>query len=91
MNLSKSDIITKIQLEVLLNELKLNQEQFIDMWILCGWDYTDSIPGVGPMKSYDLIQKYGWIEDISKNFIVIFLVKHLNTILPKKSQNDQGL
>ena len=64
MNLSKSDKISKINLEVLLKELNLNYDQFVDVCILCGCDYTDSIPGIGPMKSYDLIQKYKQIENI---------------------------
>lgn len=40
--------------------LNLTQEQFVDMCILCGCDYTKSrgLPTVGPAKALTLIQKH---------------------------------
>lgn len=51
----------------ILEELELNKEQFIDMCILLGCDYSDTISGIGMKRSYDLIKKYGSIEEIIKN------------------------
>jgi 5'-3' exonuclease len=36
------------------------------MCILCGTDYSSSIPGIGPMKAYKYIKMYGSIENIGK-------------------------
>ena len=52
----------------ILTNLNLNQDQFIDLCILCGCDYTTKIMGMGPITAYKLITKYGNIEEIlSKN------------------------
>lgn len=37
-------------------------DQFIDLCILCGCDYTSNIRGIGPVKALSLIQKHGTIE-----------------------------
>ena len=41
--------------------------QFIDICILLGCDYTETISGVGVKKVWDLITKYGSIEELIKN------------------------
>jgi flap endonuclease-1 len=53
-----------INLEMILSEMEINMDQFIDLCILLGCDYTDSIDGVGLKKAYDLIKKYKNIEMI---------------------------
>jgi len=58
--------IVEINLQAALEGLKLNQEQFIDLCILCGCDYADSIKGIGPVKALKLIQDYGCIEEALK-------------------------
>ena len=35
----------------MLEELQLTRDQFIDLCILCGCDYTDKIPGIGPVRA----------------------------------------
>lgn len=47
-----------------LEELQLTRDQFIDLCILCGCDYTDKIPGIGPVRALQLIQKHGSIEAV---------------------------
>ena len=37
--------IKELNLSKLLGELEISMEQFIDLCILCGCDYTDSIKG----------------------------------------------
>lgn len=53
-----------INLETILSEMGINMDQFIDLCILLGCDYTDSIDGIGLKKAYDLIKKYKNIEMI---------------------------
>lgn len=59
--------IQEIHLKVVLQELNLSQKEFIDLCILMGCDYTDSIRGIGPKKSIELIKNHRSIEDILKN------------------------
>ena len=41
--------------------------QFIDLCILLGCDYCDSIRGIGPKRAYDLVKQYHSIEEILKH------------------------
>ena len=54
-------------LEGILNNLDVTHEQFVDMCILCGCDYTTKINGLGPITAHKLILKYKSIEEILKN------------------------
>ena len=42
-------------------------EQFIDMCILCGCDYTIKINAIGSINAFKLIKKYKSIENIIEN------------------------
>ena len=45
----------------------MTHEQFIDLCILCGCDYTTNIPGVGPVKAFKYISEEGGvIENVIK-------------------------
>ncbi|KAI9908436.1 hypothetical protein PsorP6_003949 [Peronosclerospora sorghi] len=55
--------ILEIRLERALQELELTYEQFVDLCILCGCDYCDSIRGVGPKKAYAGIKEHKNIEN----------------------------
>jgi len=59
--------IKEIHLEKILEESGLSQQEFIDLCILLGCDYCDSIRGIGPKKAIDYIQKSRNIEDILKS------------------------
>jgi flap endonuclease-1 len=61
---SKGEPITQIFLEDLLKELELNLDEFIDLCIMCGCDYCDSIDGVGPMTAYKLIKEHRSIDKV---------------------------
>nr|XP_025843214.1 myelin regulatory factor isoform X6 [Vulpes vulpes] len=56
--------IQEFHLNRILQELGLNQEQFVDLCILLGSDYCESIRGIGPKRAVDLIQKHKSIEEI---------------------------
>jgi flap endonuclease-1 len=57
----------------LLEGLGLTNDEFIDLCILCGCDYCDKIPGIGPKTALKLLKKHHCIEEIVKN---IDLNKH---------------
>lgn len=41
--------------------------QFIDLCILLGCDYCETIRGIGPKRAIELVQQYKCIEEILKN------------------------
>lgn len=53
----------------------MSYDEFIDMCILCGCDYSDTIEGIGPITSYKLMSEHKSIEKV-----IEFL----------KSENDKG-
>jgi len=58
--------IVEIDLEKALAGLQLDMAQFVDLCILCGCDYADSIKGIGPVKALKLVQEHKCIENILK-------------------------
>jgi len=72
-NLSASQAKQKVQpirqycTKTILESLDFTMDQFIDMCILCGCDYTNSIKGIGPKKAYQFIKQHGSIEEIVKH------------------------
>lgn len=63
-----SKFITEIDTEVMLKKFEMDMPMFIDFCILSGCDYTEPIPQVGPITSYNLIKKHKCIEEILKTF-----------------------
>ena len=45
-----------------LEEMDLTYDEFVDFSILCGCDYTCTIPKVGPVSALQIIKKYHTIE-----------------------------
>jgi len=52
-------------LDIILHELEIDYFSFIDLCILCGCDYTTTIPKVGPVNALKLIKKYKSIENFN--------------------------
>lgn len=84
-------------LEGICQDLDLNYSQFLDMCILCGCDYC-KIYGIGPNRSYNIIKKYGNIENsmeyIQKTFTLpneFDYVKVRNIFLGKNAYEKLGL
>ena len=53
-----------VQVIITINQIIV---QFIDMCILCGCDYCETIRGIGQVKAYQFIQKYHTIEKVIEN------------------------
>jgi len=66
----RSKKFTMIKLEKILEKLNLDCNSFLDLCIMCGTDFNDNIPSVGPIRSLDYIEKHKTLENISE---------HLNT------------
>ena len=64
---SKKQPIVEIDLAKALEGLQLTMAQFIDLCILCGCDYCDTIKGIGPKTALKLIQDHGNIEGALKH------------------------
>ena len=60
----RTNEITEIKLTDLLKELEFTHDQFIDLCILCGTDYMDSVKGIGSMTAYKLIKEHKNIENV---------------------------
>lgn len=56
--------ISEIHLETALEGLGMTMDQFIDLCILLGCDYCDSIKGIGPTRAVALIRQHGSIEGV---------------------------
>ncbi|CAH0550260.1 unnamed protein product [Brassicogethes aeneus] len=59
--------IQEIHLDKVLEGFNFTQKEFIDLCILLGCDYTDSIRGIGPKRAFELMKKHKSIDDILKN------------------------
>lgn len=59
--------IKEFYLDRVLKELELNQDEFIDLCILLGCDYCDSIRGIGPKRAMELIRQHKNIEAVIRN------------------------
>ncbi|GMP63585.1 hypothetical protein CsSME_00025217 [Camellia sinensis var. sinensis] len=57
----------EFEVSKVFEELNLTMNQFIDLCILCGCDYCDSIRGIGGQTALKLIRQHGSIENILEN------------------------
>lgn len=64
------------RLDLVLEGLGLNQEEFVDLCIMAGCDFNTNIPRVGIMRSYDLISRYGSIDELPGS-LDISCLKHI--------------
>ena len=58
--------------ETIKSKLRLNENELLDMCILMGTDFNASVYRVGPITSYQYIQKYKNLESIFENNSIIF-------------------
>ncbi|CEP22417.1 K04799 flap endonuclease-1 [Cyberlindnera jadinii] len=60
----RKEPIQEIDVAKVLEALEMDQKQFVDLCILLGCDYCESIRGVGPVSALKLIKEYGTIEGV---------------------------
>jgi flap endonuclease-1 len=59
--------IKEFHLDRILKDLEMDMTQFIDMCILLGCDYCQTIRGIGPKKAVELISTHKSIENVLEN------------------------
>nr|KAG5696623.1 hypothetical protein BaRGS_034084 [Batillaria attramentaria] len=59
--------IKEFYLDRVLSEMNFTMDEFIDLCILLGCDYCESIKGIGPKRAVELIRQYKNIETILKH------------------------
>lgn len=64
---SKKLPVAEYKLSQLLEDLSMNLSEFIDLCILLGCDYCDTIKGIGPKRALALMVKHRSIENIIAN------------------------
>lgn len=64
---SKKIPVMEFEVSKVLEELELTMDQFIDLCILSGCDYCDSIKGIGGQTALKLIRQHSCIENILEN------------------------
>ncbi|MED6131039.1 Elongation of fatty acids protein 2 [Stylosanthes scabra] len=64
---SKKIPVMEFDIAKVLEDLELSMDQFIDLCILSGCDYCESIRGIGGTTALKLIRQHGSIEKILEN------------------------
>ncbi|XP_042437005.1 flap endonuclease 1-A-like isoform X3 [Zingiber officinale] len=64
---SKKTPVMEFEVSKVLEELELTMDQFIDLCILSGCDYCDSIKGIGGQTALKFIRQHSCIENILEN------------------------
>eukprot|EP00897_Mesotaenium_endlicherianum_P005242 jgi/Mesen1/4746/ME000242S03921 len=59
--------VMEFEIDKVLEELQLSMGEFVDMCILCGCDYCDTIRGIGPQTALKLIRQHKSIEAVLEN------------------------
>jgi flap endonuclease-1 len=61
-NFSNKGKVCEVNLDILLEELELTHEQFIELCIILGTDYCSGIKGIGPIQAYNEYKRCGSME-----------------------------
>lgn len=64
--------IKEFHLNKVLEGLELTHEQFIDLCILLGCDYCETIRGIGPKRAIDLIREH-------KSIVISLKIQQIKT------------
>lgn len=65
-NLSNGEF-TIIKLQNILDTLQLDENSWVDLCIMCGTDFNENMPSIGPVRSFNYIKKYKTLEKISEH------------------------
>lgn len=62
-----SPMLKCVKIDKILSTLDISQSLFVDLCIMCGCDYNESIKRLGPVKAFKLLKEHGCIENIPLN------------------------
>jgi flap endonuclease-1 len=57
-----------ISLQKTLEALEITYDSFVDLCIMCGCDFNQNIPKIGPKRSYELIKEYNNIDNLPDQY-----------------------
>jgi flap endonuclease-1 len=83
-SLKRKDIVSILNYNKIIDDFKMNHDQFIEFCILCGCDYCDPIPKIGNITAYKLFKKYHNIHEIIKNTNYKFPENYIETFTQAK-------
>ena len=83
--LKRKGIVSIFDYSMIINDLKLSPDQFIEFCIFCGCDYCEPIPKVGNITALKLFQKYGSIHKIIENTNYDFPENYLDEFISAKN------
>ena len=63
---ASTNYIMEYSLDVILSKLDVSYDQFLDICIMCGCDYTGKIHGIGPINAYKFVKKFNSLENVVK-------------------------
>jgi len=66
-SLGKKAPIKETHLNVVLEQLNMNMDQFIDVCIMLGCGLGEPIKGIGPVRALELMAQYGTLERVLEN------------------------
>nr|WIL04516.1 flap endonuclease 1 [Cedratvirus duvanny] len=62
------EVAEAFSLPAILESTGLSFSSFVDFCIMAGCDYNSNIPGIGIVRSYELISKYGSIDNLPESY-----------------------
>jgi flap endonuclease-1 len=66
-------LLCGISLEETLKSLDLSFKSFVDLCIMCGCDFNQNVPKIGPKRSYHLIKEFEDIDLLPKEYDIQIL------------------
>lgn len=66
-NTEGESMIEVVYRSLILHYFNMNDEEFVDLCIVCGCDFNMNMPRIGPMKAYEFITKHRNIETARDN------------------------
>jgi 5'-3' exonuclease len=73
---TKESTCFRINYEKLLKYTEFTKEQFTDFCIMCGSDYNENIPKIGPSKAYKLLKENSTIDNLENKGYDISVLNH---------------
>jgi len=61
-----TNYVMEYSLEIILSKLEVSYDQFLDICIMCGCDYTGKIHGIGPINAYKFVKKFNSLDNVIK-------------------------
>ncbi len=55
------------ELDIILRELEMNMDEFLDLCIFLGCDYNTNVKGIGPVRALKLIRDHGSVSEIRRS------------------------